>query len=599
MSCSTRSRSGAGRSLRRTEPERSRRAASNNGLTGQHSPVWVSRLVASPTDVSSVSQSAEATGARSTHPDRLAQVIAMLEAAPSARVLAGARDTQPVPVPEEIPVPRDRCLPPHALDSVDPNDFGHLIEALDECRQSGYGCAEVRFLIADTEPVTIHIFETSELYGVRLCVLTVQDATSKFLDRLSDRQTAAPRLRMSQDRYGTIIDVDEALERLLGYRSREMVGNRSSDYIHPEDMAVGYGNWVELLNDPGQPRLQRMRYRSNNGQYHWFDITFTNRLDAEGFIVCACVDVSADVEAQQRVAERERLLHRLTESLPLGIVQIDAEGRVCHANDRLDVVLGFRLETDICELAECVDTDQRATLEGAVTAVLCGEDVDVQVLINPPRNRPRVCQVNLRCLTEDDGPVGALICFTEVTEAVRLQQELERQATHDALSGCLNRPAIMAFLAEQLKADASKPEGPAAVFVDLDRFKSANDLYGHAIGDEILAAVGGRLRNILRPGDAAGRLGGDEFLVVFRHVGSLAEAQRLGDRVSAVLTNEIRLAVGTIWCSGSVGVSWSDDPAMTVEEMVGAADAAMYAAKRARRRTPVLNRKQPQSQVPA
>jgi diguanylate cyclase (GGDEF)-like protein/PAS domain S-box-containing protein len=546
-----------------------------------------------------VSQSAEVAGASATHADPLAQVFAMLDAAPCARVLAGSRDTQPVPVPDELAIPRERCLPPHALDSVDPSDFAHLIEALDECRKSGYGRAEVRFLIADPEPVTIHIFETTARYGVRLCVLTVQDATSSFLDRLTDRHTAAPRLRMSQDRYGTIVDIDEALERLLGYRTREMVGNRSSDYIHPEDMAVGYGNWVELLNDPGQPRLQRMRYRSSNGKYHWFDITFTNRLDAEGFIVCACVDVSADVEAQQRVAERERLLHRLTESLPLGIVQIDAEGRVCHANDRLDVVLGFRLEKDISELAECVDADQLDTLQDAVAAVLHGEDVDVQVLINPPRGRPRVCQVNLRCLTEDDGPGSALICFTEVTEAVRLQQELERQATHDALSGCLNRPAILGFLAEQLKGESSRTKGPAAVFVDLDRFKSANDLYGHAIGDEILAAVGGRLRNILRPGDAAGRLGGDEFLLVFRHVGSMIEAQRLGDRVSAVLTNEIRLAVGTIWCSGSVGVSWSDDPAMTAEEMVSAADAAMYAAKRARRRTPVLNRKQPPTQVPA
>jgi diguanylate cyclase (GGDEF)-like protein/PAS domain S-box-containing protein len=557
---------------------------------------------------SGVSQSAEVSGAGSGRAetadgkaaaDPLARVIALLEAAPCARVLAGSRDTQPVSVPEELPIPRDRCLPPHALDSVDPRDFSFLIDALDECRKTGYGRAVIRFLITDPEPVTIHVFETTEQYGVRLCVLTVPNATSSFLDRLIDRQTAAARLRMTQDRYGTIVEVDEPLERLLGYRSREMVGNRSSDYIHPEDMAVGYGNWVELLNDPGQPRLQRMRYRSSNGKYHWFDITFTNRLDAEGVIVCACVDVSADVEAQQRVAERERLLHRLTESLPLGIVQIDAEGRVCHANDRLDVVLGFRLEQDISELAECVDADQRPALEGAVAAVLRGEDVDVQVLINPPRGRPRVCQVNLRCLTEDDGPGSALICFTEVTEAVRLQQELERQATHDALSGCLNRPAILSFLAEQLKADASKSGRPAAVFVDLDRFKSANDLYGHAIGDEILAAVGGRLRNILRPGDAAGRLGGDEFLVVFRHVGSVIEAQRLGDRVSAVLTNEIRLAVGTIWCSGSVGVSWSDEPGITAEEMVGSADAAMYAAKRARRLNPVLNRKQPPRQVPA
>lgn len=515
----------------------------------------------------------------------------MVERLPNARVLAGARDSRPVLVPEALPIPRARCLLPQALDSLDPEDIGHLIEALDESRRAGYGRARLQFLVPDPEPVTIHIFDTCDELEVRLCVLTVEDAQSAFLDRLNERQVAPPRLRMTQDRYGALIDVDESLERLLGYRDREMVGNRSTDYIHPDDTAAGYSNWVELLEDPSQPRLLRQRYRGGNGKYVWLDITFTNRLLGDGVIVCACVDVSADVEAQHRVAERERLLHRLTESLPLGVVQIDAQGQVCHANDRLALVLGFRIESDIAELAERVDPGQRRLLEDAVRQVLLGEDVDVQVLIAPERNRPRVCQVNLRCLTGEDGSNGALICFTEVTEAVRLQQELERQATHDALSGCLNRTAILTFLAEQLKADAANPEGPAAVFVDLDRFKVANDRYGHAVGDEILAAVGGRLRNILRPGDAAGRLGGDEFLIVFRHVGSRGEALRLGNRVSATLSNEIRLAVGTICSSGSVGVSWSQDPDITADEMVAAADSAMYTAKRAARRTAVRHRK--------
>jgi len=104
---------------------------------------------------------------------------------------------------------------------------------------------------------------------------------------------------------------------------------------------------------------------------------------------------------------------------------------------------------------------------------------------------------NLRCLAGEYGSNGALMCFTEVTEAVRLQQELERQATHHALSGCLNRTAILNFLSEQPKADAQNPEGPAALFVDLDGFKVANDRHGHAVGYEILAAVEGRLRRAL------------------------------------------------------------------------------------------------------
>jgi diguanylate cyclase (GGDEF)-like protein len=516
--------------------------------------------------------------------DPFGQVMALLKVCPSARVLAGARDSRPVPVPQELPVQRSRCLLPQALDHLDPQDIGGLIEALDECRRVGYGRAELHFLVPEPEPVTIHIFDTCDEHEVRLCVLTLEDPESAFLDRLNEGQAAPRRLRMTQDRYATIVGLDESLERLLAYRHGEMVGHRASDYLHPDDVAAGYGNWVEVLDDPSQPRLQRLRYRAANGKYLWLDITFTNRLVGEGVIICACVDVTAEVEAQQRIAERARLLHRLTESLPLGVVQIDPQGQVCHANDRLAVVLGFALETDIAELADRVDPDQRPLLESAIRTVLAGEDVDLRVRITPPRGRPRVCQVNLRGLAGEDSQDGALICFTEVTEAVRLQQELERQATHDALSGCLNRTTILRFLDEQLKADAARPEGPAAVFVDLDHFKAANDRYGHAVGDEILAAIGGRLRSILRQGDAVGRLGGDEFLVVFRRVASRAEAERLGERVTSVLAGDVKLAVGTIWSSGSVGVSWSEDPDVTTEQIVAAADRAMYAAKRSRLR---------------
>jgi diguanylate cyclase (GGDEF)-like protein/PAS domain S-box-containing protein len=557
-----------------------------------------------PADVFKVGQSAEHHGAAAApvmaagcdpSSDRLEQVLALLEAHPSARVLAGARDARPVAVPTELPIPRGRCLPAHALDSLDPDFIGRLIEALDASQRTGYGQAEIQFSLPDPEPVTIHIFDTCDTLEVRLCVLTVDDPASTFLDQLAEEHSTPIRLRMTQDRYGIIVDIDESLERLLGYRSGELAGQRCSDHMHPHDMAVSYGNWVELMNDPSQPRLQRLRYRTAAGKFLWLDITFTNRLIPDDVIVCACVDVTADVEAQHRVAERARLLHRLTESLPLGVVQIDAEGRVCHVNDRLAIVLGFALDADISELAAHVDPAHRGAFDDAVQTVLLGDDVDVQVLVNPGRNRPRVCQVNLRCLAGEDGGDGALICITEVTEAVRLQQELEYQATHDALSGCLNRPSILQFLTEQLKADAENANGPAAVFVDLDRFKAANDLYGHAVGDEILAAVGGRLRNLLRRGDAVGRLGGDEFLVVFRSVSSAEEAKRLSERVGAALVNEIKLAVGTLWCSGSVGVSWSDNPNISADEMVDAADGAMYTVKRASRRSPVLNRKKQQA----
>jgi diguanylate cyclase (GGDEF)-like protein len=188
-----------------------------------------------------------------------------------------------------------------------------------------------------------------------------------------------------------------------------------------------------------------------------------------------------------------------------------------------------------------------------------------------------VCEVNLRALAADSGAGGVLVCFTEVTESVRLQRQLERQATHDSLTGCLNRQAILAFLAERLAA--GEGTNVAALFIDLDLFKMANDRHGHAAGDEMLSVVGSRLANLLRSGDAVGRVGGDEFLAVFCDVASLAEAQKLGYRVAAALSCDIHVAGAEIPISASIGVSWSPGASVTAEEMVARADSAMYAAK--------------------
>ena len=203
--------------------------------------------------------------------------------------------------------------------------------------------------------------------------------------------------------------------------------------------------------------------------------------------------------------------------------------------------------------------------------------MDVRLTVTPTHERARVCEVNLRGLSGESVGGGALICFTEVTESVRLQRQLEEQATHDSLTGCLNRRAVLSFL----EAELGRNENAflAALFIDLDLFKRANDRFGHAAGDEILSIVGGRLSNLLRSGDAVGRLGGDEFLAVFRDVTTLAEAQKLGYRVADALSADIRIGGVVVPCSASVGVSWSHGKPVTAEEMVAQADAAMYAAK--------------------
>ena len=240
----------------------------------------------------------------------LAQVTDLLRTRPSARLTAGAVDSRPMPVPDYVDVPREKCLPAKIFDTLDPADYEGLIEALAAARSGGRGRTQIHFLIPDAEPVTIDIFDTIEGFDVVLCVLTLEDEESTFFDRLAGHDVAPRRSRLSQNSIGTILAVDESLDCALGYAIGGLVGHRSTDFVHPDDLVALGDSWRAVMNDPASPHLERIRFRAQNGSYVWFDVMQTNRLASDGVIVWTFADVSGEIAAQQRIAEREQLLLR-------------------------------------------------------------------------------------------------------------------------------------------------------------------------------------------------------------------------------------------------------------------------------------------------
>jgi diguanylate cyclase (GGDEF)-like protein len=161
---------------------------------------------------------------------------------------------------------------------------------------------------------------------------------------------------------------------------------------------------------------------------------------------------------------------------------------------------------------------------------------------------------------------------TILGEQETLQAELAYRALHDPLTGLANR----AMFQERLDyAFRISQRGVAVLWIDLDRFKEVNDIFGHEVGDEMLLAVADRLRDILRETDDIARLGGDEFAVVLPNVVE-SEAQIVGERVLQALTNRdaFRLQVGA-----SLGVAWQRPSDADHRQLVRRADEAMYRAK--------------------
>lgn len=171
------------------------------------------------------------------------------------------------------------------------------------------------------------------------------------------------------------------------------------------------------------------------------------------------------------------------------------------------------------------------------------------------------------------------------TEILRQNGELERLASRDPLTGCLNRRAFYAAFEKAFGEGREQGHELCCLMVDIDHFKRVNDQYGHAIGDQAIQAVASCLSAGLRLTDTVGRYGGEEFCLMFTRT-TLAEAsdlaERLRIRVSMEAGGRVRVTSG-LTLTVSIGVSNSALGARTPLELIDQADKALYAAKEAGR----------------
>ena len=401
--------------------------------------------------------------------------------------------------------------------------------------------------------------------------------------------------RQRKDAFGVVLDCDEATAAVLGWSPDEMIGKRSLDFIHPADADRVVENWMELIGAPGGVSACRVRYLCRDGSYVPVEIVNHNRLVSDGYVLGEITplddasqleqahsgrDVHSEAQVSETVArvfrEQQQLVRRLTEGLPNGVAQVDGDGRVVHVNSLAGKLLGTTDARDVADLFAAVARKDRRRLENALGAARHGSDRDLEVMVVGAHGS-LLLLLNMRALFDEVGqPAGAIICISDVTEAKRLRAELERRATVDSLTACANRATII----EQLSAALGRGDGVAAIYVDVDHFKSVNDRHGHAAGDELLAVVAARLKGAARSSDIVGRLGGDEFLVVCPAVPTPDAALAMAERVTRAAEGPVTLPDGTIAIVRvSVGAAHVLGPS-TADELVQAADVAMYCAKR-------------------
>ena len=168
----------------------------------------------------------------------------------------------------------------------------------------------------------------------------------------------------------------------------------------------------------------------------------------------------------------------------------------------------------------------------------------------------------------------------DITERKQAEYDLNHLAHHDTLTGLGNRLLLMTVL--RIRMATAKPDTArfALFFIDLDRFKSINDGFGHEHGDMLLQVVASRLLRAMRPGDVVARLGGDEFAVVQSDMTSMEQADALAERIIRLISEPVVIQSHQTTISASIGITFAPADAQSAEQLIKNADLAMYRAKR-------------------
>jgi diguanylate cyclase (GGDEF)-like protein/PAS domain S-box-containing protein len=299
----------------------------------------------------------------------------------------------------------------------------------------------------------------------------------------------------------------------------------------------------------------------------------------------------------QRLQQSEKWHRFLVNSSPDFIYTLDSEGRFTFVNDRVETLLGYRREELLGQhYSMVIHEDDIARAEHVFNERRAGDrnarNIEIRLKCNPGSRRPR--PMNCRCraveLTatgmydEEAGPfegrfIGSYGVAKDITERKQAEETVHFQAYHDLLTGLPNRALFRDHLGLML-AQGRRNQKPLAVLsLDLDHFKVINDSLGHTIGDELLLAVGARLRQCLREGDTLARLGGDEFAVLLPTLVSRSDVDHICRKIIQVLSRPVYVKGHEIYISVSIGACVAPEDGEMIDSLIRQAEIAMYQAK--------------------
>lgn len=446
----------------------------------------------------------------------------------------------------------------------------------------------------------VSYFDNEEPFG--LCTIATDITERKRMELALRESEAQLRATFEQATVGIahislpacrFLRVNDALCRMTDYECGELLSRTAFDLIYPKDCLVGRGQYRQLLRKAIASFSTVKRYMRKDQQVIWARVTLSSVCDEHGkvpYLMAVVEDITEAKLAEQARQDTERRLQLAVDIAQLGFWEWNAESNKVYWSQLFKKQLGYDdLELPSFEKwqSRLHPDDRERMLEYFTFGVErpmsdCYEEVQYRL-------RHSDCSYHwflarAMPVIASTGQVLKLVgTHLDISERKFAEQRIREAAQHDELTGLPNRALLFEYAGHLIAAAQRSHTRGALLFIDLDRFKPINDLYGHEVGDRLLQEVAKRLAECIRHEDLVGRIGGDEFVIVLPHLANSYWAATVAQHVLDKLGRPFQIGSLELSVSSSIGISHFPQHGSDVDALVHAADVAMYQAKQSGR----------------
>jgi len=386
-----------------------------------------------------------------------------------------------------------------------------------------------------------------------------------------------------------ILLANESAASLVGLEPAQLVGREIADLVKPAYRALFRNTVAKRLAGENAPRRIEMQLINGNQTGLWVEAQSSN-IEFRGHTVILTVarDVSHRKSLEVSLSRSKRQAQYTLESISEGVITTDNDGRIDYMNLAAETLIGTNRDDAsghrIGELFKLVDDADRRPLGDPVDRCLAmRRRVNMgrrAVLVTMDGEHEHSVELTASPVRGPSNSIsGTVVVFHDVGELRGLTRKMSYQATHDPLTGLINRREFERRLDEAMDSAHAEEAVHMLFYMDLDRFKAVNDSCGHMAGDNMLREVAALIKDQVRDSDFVGRLGGDEF-------GSLLigcpidKARQIATDICNAIADYRFVWKDKIFNIGiSVGLVEISHASGTLQDLMSAADSACYMAK--------------------